>query len=523
MIAAVTTRLTWRQRQNVDCSMANDKKQTPSGPGPKHGDLTVKDAVSGAFKDQDFFASVIDGVFDQISGAGPDGLGNDQINAIVTPTQAHARQQADASAARIKDGKARLLEGVPVAVKDNFCTKGITTTAASKILHNFVPTYDSFVTEKLSDAGAVMVGKANMDEFGMGSTTTNSIFGPTVNPEGVRRGHEKLVAGGSSGGSAAAVAANYCLAALGTDTGGSIRQPASFCGVVGMKPTYGLCSRWGIVAYASSMDQAGVITKTVPDAALMLGAIVGHDANDSTSIAYDGPAFGSTFSQSLKGTTIGIPKEFRAYANSDDLDALWGVAEAQLTKLGATVKQVSLPNLQYALPAYYVIALCEASSNLARYDGVRYGYRAEGAGNIIDLYERSRSEGFGNEVIRRILMGTFCLSSGYYDQYFAKAAKVRAMVAKDFAAAFEEVDALCWPTTPTSAFEQDRPAPDPVSIYLEDIFTVPVNLSGLPAINVPAIRCAKQLPMGLTFAGPHFSDELMLRIAHWFEESICFE
>lgn len=436
------------------------------------------------------------------------------LNVFITETQDHARKQAAQSDERLKSGNARTLEGAVIAVKDNYCTDGIRTTAASKILDNFVPNYESTVTQKLWDAGAILIGKANLDEFAMGSSTEHSAYGPTINPVGKALGHDDYVPGGSSGGSAAAVAADLCMAALGSDTGGSIRQPASFCGVVGFKPTYGLCSRLGIIAYASSLDQAGVITKTVSDAALMMDVIAGHDAGDSTSINTAPLEFEKTLKAGTDGFTVGIPDDFKDLSDSDDLNALWQNMEKRIKDAGGTIKHVSLPSLKYALPAYYIIALSEASSNLARYDGVRYGHRAEGCTSIDELYEKTRAEGFGMEAKRRIMLGTYCLSAGYYDQYYNKARKIRTKINNEFHEAYKDVDFFAWPTTPSTAFKFGDHKGDPVSMYLEDVFTVPINLCGFPAINIPGFTASNGMPMGFQLIGPQLSDAKLMAVAH---------
>ncbi len=441
-----------------------------------------------------------------------------KVNAFLTVTRDLALEQAAASDAKIQSGAARPLEGVPIAVKDNFCTQGVLTTAGSKILGNFKPEYESTVTGALWNAGAVLMGKANMDEFGMGSSTENSAFGPTLNPAGLALGMDDVVPGGSSGGSAAAVAAGQAVAALGTDTGGSIRQPASFCGVYGMKPTYGLCSRWGIIAYASSLDQAGVIANSPRDIATVLDQIAFEDPKDSTSIARPFASFGENLDAGMAGKTIGIPIEFFEKENTETTEIVWQKLNDAATALGIKVKQVSLKHITKALHAYYVIALSEASSNLARYDGVKYGLRAENTTGIDDLYEQTRAMGFGAEVKKRIMLGTYCLSAGHYDQYYQRACKVRRLIAQDFAAAFGEVDVLAWPTTPTSAFSLNAHSSDPTEMYLQDVFTVPVNLAGLPAINVPIATCSRGLPLGVTFAGAQFADRDVLSFANKFSE-----
>ncbi|HEY1631402.1 MAG TPA: Asp-tRNA(Asn)/Glu-tRNA(Gln) amidotransferase subunit GatA [Rhizomicrobium sp.] len=442
------------------------------------------------------------------------------LNVFITTCKESAQAQAKASDEIIRGGRCRDLEGAPIAVKDNYCTLGIRTTAASRILTNFIPPYESFVTSRLLDAGAIVLGKTNMDEFAMGSSTENSAFGPTLNPRGIALGRDDIVPGGSSGGSAAAVAANMCLAAIGTDTGGSIRQPASFCGVVGFKPTYGACSRWGVIAYASSLDQPGVIAKTVEDAAIISDVICGHDARDSTSLETTFSKLTDCLRTDTGSPTIGIPKQFRDLTISNDLERLWQEIESRVRKIGAKLVYVDLPHIKRSLPAYYIIALSEASSNLARYDGVRYGFRAAKVTGVDDMYERTRGDGFGEEVKRRILLGTFALSSGYYDQYFLRAAKVRRLVATELGSAFEQVDVLAFPTAPTPAFKIGAHRSDPTSMYLEDVFTVPVNLAGLPAISIPGIVASNGLPMGLQIVGRRFADPHVLSIAHKMEQAL---
>lgn len=438
---------------------------------------------------------------------------NRNLNAYITETPDVARSQAAASDRRIREGRARGLDGVPIAIKDNYCTKGIRTTAGSKILSNFVPTYESFVSGKARDAGAACLGKTNMDEFGFGSSTENSFFGPTINPRGLELGRNNVAPGGSSGGAAAAVAARLCLGALATDTGGSIRQPAAFCGVVGMKPTYGLCSRWGIIAYGSSLDQAGAIARTVDDAAILIDAVLGEDPNDATSVRTPFANIEAFLAKPSAQYTIGIPRTIRDLNSNSDLENCWLIGESVLKDAGYRIRYVDLPSLNYALPAYYVIALSEASSNLARYDGVRYGYRSPRASNITELYENTRAEGFNWETKKRIIMGTFALSAGYYEAYYERACRVRRLISDEFRSAFRQVDCLIWPTTPTPAFAFGSHQTDPISMYLEDIFTVPVNLAGLPAISVPIALAANYLPMGLQVIGPQFGDPHVFRIA----------
>lgn len=436
------------------------------------------------------------------------------LKAFISTTPDLARQQAAASDARMATGEPRPLEGVAVSIKDNFCVAGHPTTAGSHILDNFVPTYDAHVVTQLKEAGAVFVGKTNLDEFGMGSTTDNPRFGQTLNPRGMALGQDDISAGGSSGGAAASVAADLCHAAIGTDTGGSIRQPASFCGVVGMKPTYGLCSRRGIIAYASSLDQAGVIAKTVEDTAAVLDVIIDHDPQDSTSVAWDKPALADSLDASdPSALKIGVPVEFREKGGSDDLKRVWSELEDKCTALGVSLVPVSLPSINYALPAYYIIAMSEASSNLARYDGARYGQRVGDDAALIDMYEQTRAQGFGHEVQRRIMLGTFALSAGYYDQYYARAQRVRRIISNEFATAFGEVDVLAWPTTPEPAFPFGAHSGDPISLYLQDVYTVPVNLAGLPAISVPFSEAGNGLPMGLTLAAARMDDDKVLSAA----------
>ena len=446
------------------------------------------------------------------------------LNVYITEAGESALAKARESDDRIAKGEARALEGMPIAVKDNFCTLGLRTTAASKMLENFIPAYESTVTQKLLDAGAIILGKTNMDEFAMGSSTESSFFGPTINPAGEDAGIDNLVPGGSSGGSAAAIAADLALAALGTDTGGSIRQPASFCGVAGFKPTYGTCSRWGIISYGSSLDQAGVFGKSVADIAILMDVMAGEDPKDTTSSPNRVYDFEQALTREPRKLRIGFAREVLEAGSTPDTELVWDAARKIAGQMGAEIVDVSIPSFSYALPAYYVIALSEASSNLARYDGVRYGYRAQNITDITDLYERSRGEGFGAEVKRRIMLGTFSLSSGYYDAYYLKAQKVRQKIAQEFAAAFAQVDFLFMPTAPTAAFPIGAHKVDPVAMYLEDIFTVPVNLAGLPAISVPALKNAANLPLGLQIVGPQMSDEGLISAAARAEQaalSVC--
>ncbi len=409
------------------------------------------------------------------------------------------------------------LPGVPIAVKDLFCTKNIKTTASSKILNNFIPTYESTVTQNLWNEGAILLGKLNCDEFAMGSSNETSCFGNVVSPI-----DKDLVPGGSSGGSASALAAKLTPTTIGTDTGGSIRQPASFTGTVGLKPTYGSCSRYGIVAFASSLDQAGPMTRNVKDSALMLEAMSSFDNKDSTSVDFKRPQYSKDLSKEIKGKKIGIPKEYRVDGMSEEIEKLWEDGKNYLKNCGAEIIDISLPHTKFALPTYYIVAPAEASSNLARYDGVKYGLRAEGE-NLIDMYEKTRSEGFGDEVKRRIMIGTYVLSSGYYDAYYLKAQKVRRLIKNDFNDAFQKVDAILAPSTPSSAFKIGEKLNDPVSMYLNDIFTVPVNLAGLPGISIPAGLDKKGYPLGLQIIGKPFDEQNILNIAYSMEDKINFK
>ncbi len=422
------------------------------------------------------------------------------LNAYVLETPEKALEMAKASDARRAAGNAGPLDGAPLGIKDLFCTEGVRTTAASKIIGEFVPTYESTITANLWRDGAVMLGKLNLDQFAMGSSNETSCFGPVVNPWRANGGNAKLTPGGSSGGSASAVAAELCLGATATDTGGSIRQPAAFTGTVGIKPTYGRCSRWGVVAFASSLDQAGPMTRSVEDAAILLTSMAGHDPKDSTSLPVETPDFASFVGKSVKGLRIGVPKEYRVDNMPAEIDALWEQGIAWLKDAGCEIVEVSLPHTKYALPAYYIVAPAEASSNLARYDGMRYGLRVEGS-NLTDTYEKSRAAGFGDEVKRRIMIGTYVLSAGYYDASYLKALKVRRRIADDFDQAFEKVDALLTPTAPSAAFALGERSDDPVAMYLNDIFTVTVNLAGLPGMSVPAGLDGSGLPLGLQLIG----------------------
>ncbi len=448
------------------------------------------------------------------------------LNAFVHPTPEIAMDRARAADARIAAGEAPAMCGVPVGIKDLFCTQGVPSQAASRILDGFRPEYESTVTAQLRDAGAVMLGKLNMDEFAMGSSNETSTYGNAVNPWRRAGDDTPLTPGGSSGGSAAAVAADLCLAATGTDTGGSIRQPAAFTGIVGLKPTYGRCSRWGIVAFASSLDQAGPMTRTVRDAAIMLGAMAGPDPKDSTSADIPVPDFEAALTGDIRGKRIGIPREYRMEGMPAEIEALWHQGAEMLKDAGAEIVDISLPHTKYALPAYYVIAPAEASSNLARYDGVRYGHRAtlaQGDG-IVEMYEKTRAEGFGKEVQRRVMIGTYVLSAGFYDAYYNRARKVRALIKRDFDTVFADgIDAILTPATPSAAFGLGEMADaDPVQMYLNDVFTVTVNLAGLPGIAVPAGLDRQGLPLGLQLIGKPWDEAGLLTHAHVLEQAAGF-
>ena len=443
------------------------------------------------------------------------------LNAYCAKTPEIARAQAAAADARIKAGDAPAMCGIPLGIKDLFCTKGVATQAASRILEGFRPEYESTVTQNLWNDGAVMLGKLNNDEFAMGSSNETSYYGPVVNPWRARGSNKALVPGGSSGGSAAAVAGWLAAGATATDTGGSIRQPAAFTGTVGIKPTYGRCSRWGIVAFASSLDQAGPIARDVRDAAILLKSMASVDRKDTTSVDRPVPDYEASLGQSLKGMRIGIPREYRVDGMPEEIEALWQQGIAWLKDAGAEIVEISLPHTKYALPAYYIVAPAEASSNLARYDGVRYGLRVDGK-DIVDMYEKTRASGFGTEVKRRIMIGTYVLSAGYYDAYYLQAQKVRTLIKRDFELAFNAgVDAILTPATPSSAFgiaDEDL-ASDPVKMYLNDIFTVTVNMAGLPGLSVPAGLDHKGLPLGLQLIGKPFEEETLFKTAHVIEQA----
>ena len=452
-----------------------------------------------------------------------DGAG--ALGAFVHKTPDLALERARAADARIAAGDAPDMCGIPVGIKDLFCTEGVDSQAASRILEGFKPEYESTVSGQLRDAGAVMLGKLNMDEFAMGSSNETSVYGNAVNPWKAGNGDELLTPGGSSGGSASAVAADLCLAATGTDTGGSIRQPAAFTGTVGLKPTYGRCSRWGIVAFASSLDQAGPMTKTVRDAAIMGRAMMGHDPKDSTSADLAVPDFEAMLTGDIRGKVIGIPKEYRMDGMPEEIEKLWHQGAEMLKDAGAEIRDISLPHTKYALPTYYVIAPAEASSNLARYDGVRFGHRAklsQGDG-ITEMYEKTRAEGFGAEVKRRVMVGTYVLSAGFYDAYYNRARKVRALIKKDFDDVFAAgVDSILTPATPSAAFALGKEVSDPVEMYLNDVFTVTVNLAGLPGIAVPAGLDASGLPLGLQLIGRPWEEGDLLNTAYALENAAGF-
>lgn len=435
-----------------------------------------------------------------------------ELNAYITLCEEQALAQAKAADANRANGKAHLLSGVPIAHKDIFCTSGIKTSCGSRMLDNFIAPYDATVVDNFNQAGVVTLGKTNMDEFAMGSSNETSYYGPVHNPW-----NKELVPGGSSGGSAAAVAAHLCPAATATDTGGSIRQPAAFCGLTGLKPTYGRVSRWGMIAFASSLDQAGTLTRSAEDAALMLNVMAGHDPKDSTSIDIATEDYTANLDKPLQGLKIGIPTQHFAEGLDPKVEQNIRDALSEFEKLGATLKEISLPNSHQSVSAYYVIAPAEASANLSRYDGVRYGYRCEDPKDLEDLYKRTRSEGFGAEVKRRIMVGTYALSAGYYDAYYIKAQKIRRLIKNDFDKAFNEVDVIMGPTSPHTAFKIGAQTNDPVTMYLEDIYTIAVNLAGLPGISVPA-GLVNNLPVGLQIIGKNFSESHLLNIAHQFQQ-----
>ncbi|QDL90665.1 Asp-tRNA(Asn)/Glu-tRNA(Gln) amidotransferase subunit GatA [Paroceanicella profunda] len=481
--------------------------------------LTIAEARTG-LRAKDYTARELAEAFNAAAAASA------PLNAYCALTPEKALEMADAADARLAAGDAPALCGIPLGIKDLFCTLGVQSQAASGILENFIPPYESTVTTKLWEQGAVMLGKLNMDEFAMGSSNETSVYGPAISPWRRAGANTALTPGGSSGGSAAAVSASICMAATGTDTGGSIRQPAAFTGIVGLKPTYGRCSRWGVVAFASSLDQAGPMTKTVRDAAIMLGAMAGHDPKDSTSADMPVPDFEAALTGDIRGKRIGIPREYRVEGMSEEIDRLWREGAEKLRDAGAEIVDISLPHTKYALPAYYIIAPAEASSNLARYDGVRYGHRAKLApgDGILDLYEKSRAEGFGREVQRRVMIGAYVLSSGFYDAYYLKAQKVRTLIKRDFETVFADgVDAILTPATPSAAFGIGEMADaDPVQMYLNDVFTVTVNLAGLPGISVPAGLDSAGLPLGLQLIGKPWGEAELITVAGTLEAAERF-
>ncbi len=474
--------------------------------------LTLAEARAGLAKKQFSSVELTQAFLDAIE------AGNRALNAYVLPTPEHALAQAKDSDARLAKKKGRPLEGLPLGIKDLYCTKGVRTTACSNILGEFTPTYESTVTQNLWDAGAVMLGKLNNDEFAMGSSNETSRFGPVVNPWRRKGSNVALVPGGSSGGSSSAVSADLCLGATATDTGGSIRQPAAITGTVGIKPTYGRCSRWGIVAFASSLDQAGPIAKTVRDAAILLRHMASVDPKDSTSVEMPVPDYEAAIGQSIKGLKVGVPKEYRIDGMPKEIEELWQQGIAWLKAAGATMHDISLPHTKYALPAYYIVAPAECSSNLARYDGVRYGAR-KADDELIDMYEGTRAAGLGAEVRRRVLIGTYVLSAGYYDAYYLKAQKVRTLIARDFEEAYKTVDVILTPTTPGPAFGVGEVSGDPVQMYLNDIFTVTVNMAGLPGISVPAGLSSEGTPLGLQLIGKPFDEATLFRTAQAIEDA----
>ena len=481
--------------------------------------LTVAQARDALRKGETTSLELSDACLTAIEGAGA-------LNAFVHNTPELARDQAKAADARLKAGDSPALCGIPMGIKDLFCTKGVPSQAASNILGGFTPEYESTVSQQLFDAGAVMLGKLNMDEFAMGSSNETSCYGNAVNPWRRAGDDTPLTPGGSSGGSASAVAADLCLAATGTDTGGSIRQPAAFVGITGIKPTYGRCSRWGIVAFASSLDQAGPMTKDVRDAAIVLQAMCGHDPKDSTSADLAVPDFEAALTGDIRGKVIGIPSEYRMDGMPDEIEALWSRGREMLQDAGAQIRDISLPHTKYALPAYYVIAPAEASSNLARYDGVRYGHRASLAAGegITEMYEKTRAEGFGLEVQRRVMIGTYVLSAGFYDAYYNRARRVRTLIKNDFEDVFATgVDAILTPATPSAAFGLgEMTDADPVQMYLNDVFTVTVNLAGLPGVAIPAGLDAQGLPLGLQLIGRPWEEGDLLNTAFALEQAAGF-
>lgn len=469
--------------------------------------LTISEARSAIDKGEISPTELTNAVFNRIEAV------EKKVKAYVTLLKENALTQAKQAEDRIKNGLKQTLLGIPIAIKDNMCTKGIRTTCSSKILENFIPPYESTVTQKLKEQGYILIGKTNLDEFAMGSSTENSFFGHTGNPWNTTR-----IPGGSSGGSAAATSADECIAALGSDTGGSIRQPAALCGVVGLKPTYGRVSRYGLVAFASSLDQIGPITKNVRDSAILMNIISGHDPYDSTSAPLSVPDFTSVLGQDIKGIKIGVPKEYFIEGMDKEVENAVREAIKKLESLGAIPVEISLPHSEYALATYYILATSEASSNLARYDGVKYGFRAEGK-DLLDMYMKTRAAGFGAEVKRRIILGTYALSSGYYEAYYRKAQQVRTLIKQDFEKAFEIADVIITPTSPTPAFKVGEKTAEPLQMYLSDIFTLSLNLAGVPGISIPCGFTSDKLPVGLQIIGKHFDEASIFKVSYAYEQA----
>lgn len=476
--------------------------------------LTIADALKG-LKDKKFTATELTEAHIKASEDAR------HLNCYITETFDSARAAAKASDARYASGSALPLDGIPLAMKDLFCTEGVQTSAGSNILKGFIPPYESTVSGQLKRDGTISLGKANLDEFAMGSSNTTSAYGNVINPWKRNNDNKDLVPGGSSGGSAAAVAARIAMGATGTDTGGSIRQPAAFCGITGIKPTYGRCSRFGIIAFASSLDQAGPFARTVEDNALLLKSMAGYDPKDSTSVNVPVPDYAAVLGQSLKGLKVGVPKEYRVDGTNAEITALWDKGVQMLKDAGAEIVEVSLPHTKYALQTYYVIAPAECSSNLARYDGVRFGARVEGD-NLIDTYEKTRAEGFGREVKRRIMIGTYVLSSGYYDAYYNQARRVRQLILNDFVEAYKKCDIMLTPTAPTAAFAIGENTQDPVTMYLNDIFTIPASMAGMPGLSLPVGLSSDGLPLGLQILGKPFDEETIFKAAHVLEQAAAF-
>lgn len=478
--------------------------------------LTIAEALEGLKKKEFTSVELTQAHIDAMQGAR-------DLNAFIVETPELALEQAKKSDEKRSKGKVGILEGIPIAMKDLYCTKGVQTTASSHILEGFIPEYESTVSQNMLDEGMVMLGKVALDEFAMGSSNTTSYFGNVINPWQRNDGsNAQLVPGGSSGGSAAAVAARIAMGATGTDTGGSIRQPAAFCGLAGIKPTYGRCSRWGIIAFASSLDQAGPIARNTEDCAIMLKAMAGFDPKDSTSADKPVPDYTSALTGDIKGLKVGIPKEYRLDGMPSEIEKLWQQGIEWMKDSGAEIVDVSLPHTKYALPTYYIIAPAEASSNLARYDGLRYGQRIDEGGNLDDMYKKSRAAGFGSEVQRRIMIGAYVLSAGYYDAYYIKAQKVRRMILNDFLKAYEKCDVLLTPTAPSAAFAIGENEDDPIKMYLNDVFTVPASLAGVPGMSVPAGLDAHGLPLGLQILGKPWDEETVLKASHVLEKQANF-